>query len=194
MGIGHFIRMGDKTTCGGEVLEGDTSFILDGQPRASEGDRVSCGVDGETYTIVGGVSYFLGNGRLAAGSLDSFSSCPCEAGLIASAFFATYRSSHDVAPQATRAVAQPESQPDNTFTTKPQSTFAQAFTITNSETGQPLANREFVAVVDGRETRGVTDACGLAHIRAPSMDSVISLHVLFKSPVRTLTELSENGR
>lgn len=63
---------------------------------------------------------------------------------------------------------------------------------TDSETGQSLANREFVAVVDGRETFGVTDAGGLVHIQTPSVDSVISLHVLFKSPARTLTELSEN--
>ena len=71
-------------------------------------------------------------------------------------------------------------------------TFAQVFAITDSETGQPLANREFVAVVDGRETFGATDASGLAHIQAPSVDSLISLHVLFKSPARVLTELSEN--
>lgn len=75
-----------------------------------------------------------------------------------------------------------------------QKTFAQVFNITDSETGSPLAYREFVAVVDGRETFGVTDASGLAHIQAPSADSVISLHVLFKSPARTLTELSEGNQ
>lgn len=72
--------------------------------------------------------------------------------------------------------------------------FAQVFAITDSEPGQPLANREFVAVVDGREKFGVTDASGLAHIQAPSVDSVISVHVLFRSPARALTELSENAQ
>jgi hypothetical protein len=75
-----------------------------------------------------------------------------------------------------------------------EKTFAQIFAITDSETGRPLANRQFIAVVDGRETIGVTDAHGLAHIQAPSEDSVISLHVPFKSPMRTLTELSENAQ
>jgi hypothetical protein len=75
-----------------------------------------------------------------------------------------------------------------------QRAFAQAFAITNSETGQPLTNRKFVAVVDGREICGVTDAGGLAHVQATSADSVISLLVLFNSPVRTLTELSENSQ
>ncbi|MCY1424458.1 hypothetical protein D9M71_402050 [compost metagenome] len=73
-------------------------------------------------------------------------------------------------------------------------TFAQTFAITHSETYQPLANREFVALVDGREIHGMTDADGLAHIEAPSMDSLISLHVLFKSPKRTLAELSEKSQ
>lgn len=74
---GHFIRLGDKTTCGGEVMEADTRVMMFGFAHAREGDRVTCGVDGETYTIQGGVSYINSHGRLVAGSLDSFSSCPC---------------------------------------------------------------------------------------------------------------------
>lgn len=72
--------------------------------------------------------------------------------------------------------------------------FAQAFAITDSETGLPLANRKFIAVVDGLETLGITDAGGLAHIQALSEDSLISLHVVFKSPARTLNELSRNAQ
>jgi hypothetical protein len=72
--------------------------------------------------------------------------------------------------------------------------YAQVFAITDSATGLPLANREFVALVDGKEVFDITDIGGLAHIQAPSADSVISLHVLFKSPARTLTELSEGNQ
>jgi uncharacterized Zn-binding protein involved in type VI secretion len=72
--------------------------------------------------------------------------------------------------------------------------YAQAFAITDSETGQPLANRKFIAVVDGCETLGITDAGGFAHIQAPSEGSLISLHVVFKSPARTLNELSRNAQ
>ena len=105
MSIGHFIRVGDKTTCGGTVQEGDSGWTIEGQPRAREGDSVTCGVDGETYAIVGGVSYFTSDGRLVAGTLDSHSSCPCKAGLEASVFFASYESSNN-APLATRTAAQ----------------------------------------------------------------------------------------
>ncbi|PWU32013.1 hypothetical protein DK254_04280, partial [Pseudomonas sp. RW407] len=51
MAIGYFIRCGDKTSCGGVVLEADTRVMMFGVARAREGDRVSCGEDGKTYRI-----------------------------------------------------------------------------------------------------------------------------------------------
>jgi uncharacterized Zn-binding protein involved in type VI secretion len=107
MAQGHFIRLGDKTTCGGQVLEADTRVMMFGIAHAREGDRVSCGKNDETYTIVGGVSYINSHGRIVAGSLDSYSTCPCRARLIPSVFTATYESRSNAAPQTTRAAAQP---------------------------------------------------------------------------------------
>ncbi|WP_445262021.1 PAAR domain-containing protein [Pseudomonas sp. EL_65y_Pfl1_R83] len=40
---GYFIGLGDKTTCGGEVLDGDPRIDIHGLLHAREGDRVSCG-------------------------------------------------------------------------------------------------------------------------------------------------------
>ncbi|MGE8154579.1 PAAR domain-containing protein, partial [Pseudomonas vancouverensis] len=34
MAIGYFIRLGDKTTCGGEVLEADTRITMLGMAHA----------------------------------------------------------------------------------------------------------------------------------------------------------------
>lgn len=73
-------------------------------------------------------------------------------------------------------------------------TFAQAFAVTDSETNQPLAYRDFVATVDGGEVFGVTDASGIAHVTAPSEISVISIHVLFRSPARALGEFKERAQ
>ncbi|MFJ4375084.1 PAAR domain-containing protein [Pseudomonas japonica] len=92
MALGYMIRMGDKTTCGGQVLDGHRRFIIEGMPRAREGDPVSCGVTGQVYQIVGGVETFTDDGRLVAGNLDSVSSCPCRAGLLPSCNF-SYQSS-----------------------------------------------------------------------------------------------------
>jgi uncharacterized Zn-binding protein involved in type VI secretion len=107
MATGYFIGLGDKTRCGGKVLDADTSMMMFGFARAREGDRVSCGEDGETYQIIGGVPNMRSNGRLVAGTLDSISSCPCRAELIASNTAATYQSSNGAVstPHAAAAVA-----------------------------------------------------------------------------------------
>lgn len=73
-------------------------------------------------------------------------------------------------------------------------TYAQDFVVTDSETGKPLAYREFIATVDGKDIHGVTAANGIAHVEAPSASSTISIHVLFKSPARTLDEFKKDSQ
>ena len=103
---GHFILLGDKTTCGGEVTGADTSSRMNDRAHACEGDPVRCGVDGKTYEIVGGIPYMRKNGRLRAGTLHSRSGCPCRATLHASDFSASYESRIDTAPPAARVAFQ----------------------------------------------------------------------------------------
>jgi hypothetical protein len=55
-----------------------------------------------------------------AGTLDSYSNCPCKAGLIPSVLTATYQSKVGSAQPATRAAGSPATPADNSFTTKPQ--------------------------------------------------------------------------
>ncbi|SEN34192.1 Zn-binding Pro-Ala-Ala-Arg (PAAR) domain-containing protein, incolved in TypeVI secretion, partial [Pseudomonas sp. ok272] len=107
MADGHFIGLGDKTTCGGRVLDGDPRINLYGLLHACEGDRVTCGKDGGTYRIVGGIAHMNSHGRLMAGTLDSASSCPCRARLIPSVFTATYRN-EQATPPARSTVVQPQ--------------------------------------------------------------------------------------
>ncbi|MGE8152250.1 PAAR domain-containing protein [Pseudomonas vancouverensis] len=128
MAIGYFIRLGDKTTCGGEVLEADTRITVLGMAHAREGDRVSCGKSDETYTIEGGVSFINSNGRFVAGSLDSLSGCPCKAELIPSVLTNKYESRNDAAPQTTRAAAQP----DTAFASSPPAPRSSGFASASS--------------------------------------------------------------
>ena len=90
MAVGYFIRLGDKTTCGGLVIEANPKVMMYGMSHAREGDRVTCGMNGGTYVIVGGISHIKSHGRRVAGTLDSVSSCPCRAHLIHSQTTATY--------------------------------------------------------------------------------------------------------
>ncbi len=87
---GYFIRLNDKTSCGGKVLGGDANVTIYGIQHAREGDPVSCGVTGRVYRIEGGVSYIESSDRKVAGTLDSVSTCPCRATLIASHFGSSY--------------------------------------------------------------------------------------------------------
>lgn len=84
MSVSYFLRVGDSTTCGGKILSGDPTFQWYGVSAAREGDMVNCGNYPGTYKILGGVPEALDEGRLLAGSLDSFSSCPCHAKFIPS--------------------------------------------------------------------------------------------------------------
>lgn len=104
MAIGHYIRRGDKTACGGVVLEGHPSFSMHGVPVARAGDAVTCGKDGQHYVIAGGFQHFMIS-ESVAGTLDSASTCPCRARLIHSLPSATYQSDRGT----TKTVSEPAS-------------------------------------------------------------------------------------
>ncbi|WP_297203288.1 PAAR domain-containing protein [uncultured Pluralibacter sp.] len=82
MSFGFFLRVGDSTTCGGKILTGDPTFQWYGIAAAREGDKVSCGKFLGTYKILGGVVDTFDNGQILAGSINSISSCPCNARFI----------------------------------------------------------------------------------------------------------------
>ncbi|WP_434523882.1 S-type pyocin domain-containing protein [Photorhabdus asymbiotica] len=82
MAIGYFLLVGDKTTCGGQIITGDHTMTFNGKATAREGDKVTCGKHPGTYMIVGGVSDVFDMGRKLAGTLDSVSTCPCRARFI----------------------------------------------------------------------------------------------------------------
>lgn len=81
MATGIVLCQGDRTSCGGRIVVGSALGIAFGKPIAKEGDPVTCGKDGNTYKIIGGISIFTdgADDRRVAGSLDSYSSCPCKA-------------------------------------------------------------------------------------------------------------------
>lgn len=92
MAKGYILHMYDPTTCGGRVLEGAPNRRTNGTPVARMGDKVSCGKNSGIYQIIGGISWMTTEGRLVAGSLNSFSSCPCNAKIIPQITVQTYES------------------------------------------------------------------------------------------------------
>ncbi len=90
MATGHFLRIGDKTTCGGSILSGSPHHSFGGIATARNGDSVSCGKDGKVYHIAGGIPNYFIRGVAAAGTLNSRSTCPCNARFISSFPNASY--------------------------------------------------------------------------------------------------------
>jgi uncharacterized Zn-binding protein involved in type VI secretion len=102
MATGYYIRLYDKTSCGGFVMEATSGMGFHGLDQSREGDAVKCGVDGKTYRISGGISHMTSDGIRLAGTLDSVSGCPCKARLEPSLFCATYENEESSAAVAGR--------------------------------------------------------------------------------------------
>nr|WP_314426032.1 PAAR domain-containing protein [uncultured Erwinia sp.] len=97
MATGFFLYHLDKTTCGGRILAGasDDTYEIGGIERQQvrEGDPVTCGKHEGRFRVCGGMgdTYEMGGGlKEWAGSLDSYSSCPCRARFIPTVFSHTY--------------------------------------------------------------------------------------------------------
>ncbi|KOY60780.1 hypothetical protein AM629_17475 [Photorhabdus heterorhabditis] len=42
MAIEYFLLVGDKTTCGGQIITGDQTMTFNGRATARKGDKVTC--------------------------------------------------------------------------------------------------------------------------------------------------------
>lgn len=84
MAKGNYLVRGDKTTCRGVIVEGCEDHCLFGKAIAREADKVTCGRFPGMFNIVGGIENDIVHGRRMAGTLDSYSSCPCRSKFIAS--------------------------------------------------------------------------------------------------------------
>ncbi|WP_315310407.1 PAAR domain-containing protein [Pantoea vagans] len=85
MGVkGNFLFRGDKTVCGGRILEGSTDHQFFDKDMACEGHKVSCGKHPGHYRICGGLNDDDIHGKKIAGTLDSYSSCPCKSKFVPS--------------------------------------------------------------------------------------------------------------
>lgn len=109
MATGFFLYHLDKTACGGRILAGasDDTYEIGGIERqhVRVGDPVTCGKHEGRFRVCGGMgdTYAVG-GELKewAGSLDSYSSCPCRARFIPSNQTHAYESNCNAGRMAER--------------------------------------------------------------------------------------------
>ncbi|POD93110.1 hypothetical protein BV924_17780 [Pectobacterium odoriferum] len=84
MAKGYYLFRGDKTACGGKIIDGCTDHQFFDKDMACEGHRVTCGKHEGLYRIAGGLDTDDIHGKRIAGTLHSRSSCPCKSRLIPS--------------------------------------------------------------------------------------------------------------
>lgn len=93
MAEGNYLVQGDKTTCGGRITTGAEDHTIFDKPVARERDSVTCGKHAGLFKIAGGIDNDTIHDRRMAGTLDSYSTCPCKAKFIPSMWDDTYEKS-----------------------------------------------------------------------------------------------------
>lgn len=87
MGVkGYYLFRGDKTRCGGVITEGWSDHQHFCKDMSCEGHKVTCGKHPGLYRICGGLDTDDIHGKRIAGTLHSYSSCPCKSKFIPSNF------------------------------------------------------------------------------------------------------------
>lgn len=109
MSTGYWIVKGDKTTCGGTVLEGrpEKRIGKNNNYVAVSGSQVSCGKHPGVYSVGGGYAGDIIHGKYAASTLYSRSTCPCKAFFIPSQTFMSHGPYRETQRSAAAATHEP---------------------------------------------------------------------------------------
>lgn len=194
---GEIIRLGDKTSHGGDVIEGSHTDICMGKPIAYVGHKTYCPKCRGNFPIVEGVmtTTFYGKGVAIAGMKTS-----CGATLIASQFTDTVQigGGGGVAPSSAQALASPiaNNSPNGAAATKgkgagPASTFANDGStsegadvvfdeqyLLQDEDGNVLVNMPYtVKLPSGELVHGTTDDEGRTKRYATEQAEELEIYV-----------------
>jgi uncharacterized Zn-binding protein involved in type VI secretion len=157
------IRLGDKTSHNGTVLEGYQDTICMGKPVAGVGHKVSCPKCSGSHTIVEGARSFFVMGRnIAVEGMKT----SCGAVLIASQQTDTVEVGGGAAPaeaaagSTAAAAASAAAAVAAAAAALAGSAFDEQFQLVDKQ-GKPLANAAYkIVAANGQEVEGVTDASG----------------------------------
>jgi len=86
---GYYLFRDDRTVCGGVIIEGWSDHQHFDKDMACEGHKVTCGKHEGRYRICGGLDDDI-HGKRIAGTLHSYSSCPCKSKFVPSIFDSDY--------------------------------------------------------------------------------------------------------
>ncbi|MGF6568309.1 putative Zn-binding protein involved in type VI secretion [Paraburkholderia sp. GAS333] len=188
------VRHGDPTTTRGFVMAYSSTIHDDGKKVALSSDEATCGNCKGTFKIFGTGKGMSEQGRdvVVEGDLVL---CPCKknrviAGSNPGIFLNTggdagtdAGESNSAQAVATKACPYASLPPD-------ELKFVRRIFVWDATTGNPTANRAFVAEIDGKMLSGKTDGQGYATIKTEG-EQPVNIHILFSSPRRDLRPRQE---
>ena len=151
MKIIGWIRYGDKTACGGTVIEGDQNCISHGRAYAFQGARIACRKN--CVILEGFPRSMLTNGRqqVLHGMVTS-GGCPC---------YSTLNDIDGVGNESGKKIPiRFVRNEKGDWVGKMNEGYDQHFVLTDEETGQPLSNRYYRMTCNGKVIEGKTDSNG----------------------------------
>lgn len=170
-----WIVVGDSTTHGGSVLNGDPILSADGKPVARIGDMVACPKCKGVFPIVSGAGNFIGsNGQLVARQGDSTA---CGASLVPGG------QGHGVwESEAVRERASQESDvPTPTIASNPTELFDEEIQFLDPITGNPVSGLAYqIHFSDGTVLKGESCSQGLTPRATTTMPASVVKYTLGK--------------
>lgn len=158
-----YIVIGCPTTGGGQVISGNSMFLIDGFAIACVGDKATCPTHQVVATIVSGDPYMQIFGKAAARVNDSLS-CGCK--LLPKQSLVVQNNGGSTSP-ASQVVKVAKFQDSLTSQTNKHSFLSQndehgiKFQFKDEATGKPLAQQYFrLKAPDGTEVEGFTNKSG----------------------------------
>lgn len=172
------VVQGSPTTTGGVVIGGSAAHMTDhGKPFALHGDEATCGKCKGTFKILGTAirRCYRGQAGVIEGNLVL---CPCRQNrVMASPDPGCFYEDGDCAGTGVEVAS--------TTLLSDGSKHVSWVRVQDSETGEPLRNREFVIHIDGVKQSGRTDGDGFTKIETDGGHS-FAIHATFASPKRAL--------
>jgi uncharacterized Zn-binding protein involved in type VI secretion len=165
---GEIIRMGDKSSHGGVVIEGSAQDICMGKPIAFVGHKVFCPLCKGAFPIIEGAPHvsFYGKGVALAGMHTS-----CGAMLIATQFTDTVSGSMASKETVKKVSSSPPTERHSTrhppagAVTQRGTRFDDRFVLLDDVTGKALGYTEYaIQRHSGKIEHGITDANGHTHM------------------------------
>ncbi|WP_286202778.1 PAAR domain-containing protein [Burkholderia sp. THE68] len=169
------VRDGDSTTTGGRVFASGSRINDKGKRVALDGNDATCGNCEGVFKILGTGRNVSNAGRNVVLDGDEIL-CPCgkNRAIVGSNPGVWLKRAGPQIPETLAESGMSDGKKHGSWVR-----------VRDSETGEPLSGRPFIARVAGIEQFGTTDALGYARIETDD-EQAVQIHVVFSSPRRAL--------